>query len=325
MARHLRYSDWVRRCEGGESPGGAWFLCGPESLLRDRILAQIRESVFDGEAQARLSQDRFYGGEGSLTAITSALVSVGLFSGTRLVTLSDAERFGRAGAAERGELLRVLESGMTGSIFVASSDLTPWELERKNEFTRRLLAACNVVELAHPTPGESMRWLLGESRRRGIRLDADAGEYLVSRTGPDLQELSRELEKLEIYAKPGEPVGRELLQDLAGKGRIGTGAEFVNAVLGSRTGDALRLLGNLGRTEPVLRLQWQIQRRCRDRLSPQLHKSDDMRIGRLLQLMYELERSIKQGRVPSGKDGTALEITVASTATGPSGSRSGRR
>ncbi len=325
MARHLRYSDWVRRCEAGEPPEGAWFLCGPESLLRDRILAQIRESVFGGEELARHGQDRFYGGEGSVAAITSALVSVGLFSGTRLVTLSDTERFGRTGAAEREELLRVLESGMPGSVFVASSDLTPWELERKNEFTRRLMAACKVVELAHPTPAESMRWLLGESRRRGILLDADAGEYLVTRTGPYLQELSRELEKLETCTKPGEPIGRELLQDLAGKGRIGTGVEFVNAVLASRTFDALRLLGNLGRTEPVLRLQWLIQRRCRDCLSTRTHKSDDIRLGQLLQLMHELERSIKQGRVPSGRDGTALEIAVASAATGLSGSQSGSR
>lgn len=321
MARPLRYADWIRLNEQGMAVSGAWFLCGPESLLRDRIISQIRESAFDGEDEARAGHDRFYGGEGPLTAVTSALASVGLFSGTRLVTLSEPEKFGRAGSAERAELLRMLASEMVGSIFVASSDLAPWELERKNEFTRGLLRVCRVIELAHPSPAEAMRWLLGESRRRGISLDAEGGEYLVGRTGPDLQELSRELEKLEICTRPGERVGRDLLQDLAGRGTIGTGTGFVDALVAFRAPEALRLLGSLGRTEPVLRLQWLIQRKCRDRLARTVSHDEDIRVRQLLHLMHELERSIKQGRIPSGKDGTALEVAVAATGTGPARTR----
>ncbi len=43
----LRYADALRRIESGGA-AGAWFLCGPETLLRDRILDRIKEELFGG-------------------------------------------------------------------------------------------------------------------------------------------------------------------------------------------------------------------------------------------------------------------------------------
>jgi DNA polymerase III delta subunit len=316
MGHPLSYSDWVRRT-GSARPSGAYFFCGPETYLRDAALARIQAGLFGTGEDARMGRDRFYGGEGPLSQVTSALASVGLFTQARLVTLSEAERSGRAAGADRREFLERLRSGLPGSVFVAFSDLSARELERKNDFTRELLQVCAVVEMNHPNQADAMRWLLDESTRRGVPLEADAGALLLARVGPTLQELSREMEKLELWVAPGQSVTAACIEEMVRRGQLGTGWEFCEAVLNGQTSRALRLGSALQRTEPVLRTQWLLQRQARDRQARGGSGRADAAgpIDLLLQA-FDLERGIKSGRIASGRDRIALELLVVSSGVG---------
>lgn len=316
MATPQRYADWSRRYDG--SPGGAWLLAGPESLLRDAALARIREAALGPPDQARLGQDRFYGGECSLAEVARALASVGLFTERRLVLLHDPERCGRAGAADRRELLDRLRGGLPGSTFVALSSLTPAELERKNEFTRALLEATRVVSLDHPRPADALRWLVAEAQRRGLALLADAGKLLLDRIGPDLQELSRELDKLEAAVEPGEQVTAERLGLLVHRGALGSGWELCRAAAEGRAEDALRQWDAIQATEPVLRLQWLLQKTARDGLAG---GPGSAQLRSLVLASYDLEFGIKSGVIPGRQDAVALEMLLI--ASGTAGSRAG--
>jgi DNA polymerase III delta subunit len=315
MAAPLRYGDWERRC-AQEGPAAATLFCGPETLLRDQALLLIKVRLFGSGEKSRLGHDRFYGGEGALAPITTALASVGLFTGTRLVTVTDVEKFGRAPAVDRRELIERLAQGLIGSVFVALSQLSAWELERKNDLARELLRVCQVVELSHPTPAEAMRWLLEASQRRGIRLQAEAGEYLLSRIGPNLQELSRELEKLELAATPGESVGLPEVEEMVRRGQLGTAWNFCDRLLAGNPAAALRLWSAVGRTEPVMRVQWLLQRQARDQLGRRGSSGPEDSLRRVLSLAYDLEFGIKSGRIPSGLDDVAMEIVAASCGAG---------
>ncbi len=289
------------------------------------MLARIKAAWFSDPAQARLGHDRFYAGESSLSQVSSALAGGGLFSGRRLVTFADAERAGRAGAADRRELVELLQRNLGGTVFAAMTDLPLREVERKNELCRALLGACVVVDLARPTPAEAMRWLLEECRRRGIGLEAEAGAYLMSRIGPDLQELSRELEKLELTSRPGEKIGEAEIREMVRRGQLGNGWELCEAVLGNRTVAALRLWDAVQNTEPVLRTQWLLQRQARTRLLRSSGTAEEDRLGRIVLASYDLERGIKTGRIPAGHDGTALELLVASLGAGRTRTKGGAR
>jgi DNA polymerase III delta subunit len=313
MTAPQRYAEWVRRASAAGG-GEATLFAGPESLLRDQGLARIKERVLGSGDAARLGHERYFGGESPLADVTSALSSAGLFSAARVVTLADPERAGRAPAAERRELLQLLRRGTGGSVFVALSSLTPYELERKNEFTRELLSVCRVVSLEHPRPTDALRWMVEEATRRGIRLQADAGRFLLARVGPDLQELSRELEKLEVGLPPGTPVGAEELREMVRRGELGTGWELCRTAVEGRSGDALRQWAAIGATEPVLRVQWLLQKTAREAAgagAPQAR-------GLLLKV-YDLEFGVKSGAIPSRHDTVAWEMLLASGE--PSGSR----
>jgi DNA polymerase III subunit delta len=317
--RPLRFSDWVRRFDGGETPA-AHFLCGPETLLRDQVLARIRARVL-GPHDAGFGYRRFHGAEAPLGELNSALAGSGLFASATLAVLDDAERCARGPASERKELLRRLEGeNLGGSGFVALSTLTAGELERKNEFARALLRACRVVELDHPRPVDALRWLMSESERRGIRLEARAGRFLLSRVGPDLQELSRELEKIEVGLPAGSAVGEDEVRHLVRRGALGTSWEFCQAVVEGRTADALRLWQAVRATEPVLRAQWPLQRQAREALAA-AEPPNIPRLRELVLRLHDMEMALKAGLVPGRQDAAAFELAFLSS--DPTVSRTG--
>lgn len=306
--RPARFSDWIRRFDGGDAPA-AHFLCGPETLLRDQAIVRIRARVL-GPGDAGYGYRRFHGAEAPLGELNGVLAGSGLFASVTVAVLDDAERCVRSPAAERKDLLRSLESGnLGGSAFVATSTLNVAELERKNDFARALLRVCQVVELDHPRPADALRWLGAEAERRGIGLDARAGRFLLSRVGPDLQELSRELEKIEVSLPAGSTVGEDEVRQLVRRGALGTGWEFCRAVIEGRSAEALRLWQAVRTVEPVLRIQWLLQRQAREALAA-AGPSSAPRLREILLRSHDIESALKGGWVPGRQDAAALELAV---------------
>ncbi|MCA9729914.1 MAG: hypothetical protein KC729_19680, partial [Candidatus Eisenbacteria bacterium] len=66
MARTLRYADWVAGLEK-KGPVSAYLFVGPESLLRDQALTELRAAVSGSGAATPI--ERFQGGEASLAQI----------------------------------------------------------------------------------------------------------------------------------------------------------------------------------------------------------------------------------------------------------------
>jgi DNA polymerase III delta subunit len=322
VGRSLRYAEWLAGLER-KGPEPVYVFCGPESLLRDQALRELKQRLADAAGRAP-DQDRYQGGEVPLSQVAAALATVGLFSASRLVLLSDPEKCGRSGKKERQELFLRLRQAPAGSCFVAVSDLGLRELERKNEFTRGLLEVGRTVEFWHPRPADALHWMLGECERRGLRLSADAGEMLLRTVGPDLQELSRELEKLGLWAEPGETIAADRLRDLIRQGRVGTGWEFCDALVGGRVRDALRTWQAIRGLEPVLRILWTVQQRAREELARGASRSRAPYLGDLARRAYLLEWGIKSGGIPAGREEVALEGLIAalgrhSKETGPKG------
>ena len=306
----LRYADWVARLQA-EEPGGAHLFAGPETLLRDQAMTELRARLSQGN---EIPVDRFHGGEAALPQVANAALTVGLFHAQRLVVLGDADRCGRAGKRDQEALFTALEDLPPGSCFVATTALSPREFSQKNAFARRLGEICTVLELAHPRPAEAMRWILNQSTKLGIRMTPDAGELLLAKIGPDLQELARELEKLALWADDGAAVDAERLRAMVRQGQLGSTWELCDAVLEGRIGDALRSWETIRSTEPIPRLLWIIQQRARDVLAKSRGGGDLVRLERLLLSLEELEYGIKSGRIPSVGEEVAFELALVETA-----------
>ena len=319
--RPLRFADWLARIEKGTVESG-YLFCGPETLLRDQAVRELQVQISPSPDQL-LAIDRFHGGDCSLAQVANAFATVGLFSPSRFVTLSSAERSGRAGKKDRDALFQTLATAPPGSYFVAISDLSARDLERKNQWTKQLIAELTVVEFDHPRPAEAIRWMMGESARLGLKLAPEAAELLVEKVGSHLQELSRELEKLSLWADSGETLDSDRLRALIRSGHLGDSWAFFDSVLSGDTTEAIRQWESVRTTEPVPRAIWQLQQRAREQLS-RGNRADAERLLDLGQRLYSLEFSIKTGQIPSGQDSLALDALVAASGlVGRSRSKSG--
>jgi DNA polymerase-3 subunit delta len=98
-------------------------------------------------------------------------------------------------------------------VFVADhihipSDVRRMEMDDKTRYERireTLGEWCGVVELARPDEADAVRWMLGEVKRQGGRIEEAAARELADALGADMMLIASELEKLLLYvsAYPG--------------------------------------------------------------------------------------------------------------------------
>jgi DNA polymerase-3 subunit delta len=93
-------------------------------------------------------------------------------------------------------------------IFVADhinipADARRMEMQDRDRYERireTLGEYCGVVELARVDESDGMRWVMEQAQKEGVKVDQDAARELVDALGADMMLVSRELEKLILFA-----------------------------------------------------------------------------------------------------------------------------
>jgi DNA polymerase III delta subunit len=73
-------------------------------------------------------------------------------------------------------------------------------------------AGGTVLSYAAPKPRDLPRWLTEEARRRGFELEPEAARLLAERIGDSTARLAGELDRLALWAEPGDAVSAEDLE-----------------------------------------------------------------------------------------------------------------
>jgi DNA polymerase-3 subunit delta len=93
-------------------------------------------------------------------------------------------------------------------IFVADhisipADVRRMEMQDKDRWERirdTLGQFCGIVELARVDETDGMRWVIEKSQQQDVKIDQDAARELIDSLGADMMLVSRELEKLVLFA-----------------------------------------------------------------------------------------------------------------------------
>ncbi|HEX7286313.1 MAG TPA: DNA polymerase III subunit delta, partial [Candidatus Angelobacter sp.] len=83
------------------------------------------------------------------------------------------------------------------------ADVRRMELQDKDRYERireTLGEFCGMVELARVEETDGMRWIIEHAQQEGVKVDQDAARELMDSLGADMMLVSRELEKLILYA-----------------------------------------------------------------------------------------------------------------------------
>jgi DNA polymerase-3 subunit delta len=129
-------------------------------------------------------------------------------------------------------------------------------------------AGGDVREEASLKPRALPKWVVGEARRLGLELDAEAAQALVAMVGERQQRLLRELEKLAIERGEGARLGLDEVQDAAAHSAQRQVWSLVDALVARDRPASLRAFLTLrAQGEAMPRLLPLMARRLRDVLA----------------------------------------------------------
>jgi DNA polymerase III subunit delta len=214
----------------------AYYLHGPEDLLKDEALRALLDRVLD-PALRDFNLDQRGAGQLDADALFALCTTLPMMGERRVVVLREIEALKRK-AKVRAALLDYLARPAPDTILMLIQGANE-ENEDKEIARAAVTVACD------PLPEERvLKWLERRAKGLGLTLPEDAARHLVRAVGGELASLAAELDKLAALP-PGEPLTVERVGDLVGVRHGETVFDWRDAVMEDRAGPAVRLIGPL--------------------------------------------------------------------------------
>ena len=237
----------------------AYLLLGPEEFLRRLAMNLLKRTVISPGA-FDFNYSEFSLRTTSLTEVLQSAQTFPFASPRRLVIARELEALP---AESQEEMILYLGKAFEKSVLV----LDAAELDRRTVFYRAIRERACVVEFPSLKGVSLERWVEQFIHKQGLRISSAAVKKLVSLAGPDLQSLTREIEKLELYVGEKKAITESALEDLVDASRQHGIFELTGAIGRQDRRAALALLGNLTDSgEPALAIVAMVARHFRQLL-----------------------------------------------------------
>jgi len=305
-----------------------YYLCG-EPWPVERVNDVLKRAVLGAQEASAFNFDAI-DPAGGAAAILAAARTVPMLGRSRLVQVRDAHQLS---AEELNRLLPYVEDPAPFSCVVLLADKADLRLK----FFARL-KKLGVVKRFDPLKERQVpAWLSAEARRQKLKLKPGAAERIADAIGTDMGQLASALERLALYAGPGNPVTPEAVDDLLAQTRQHSIFELTNAVGRGERREALLILHKmLQDREPGVRIVIMLARHLRQLWSArelsarganqqaiasqigihpffvkdmvsQANRFTDEKLSRTHRALFEADRKLKSSRL---SDAAVLEQLV---------------
>ena len=244
-----------------DPPAALYVVVGDDEPEKARVVAVLTETV--DETVRAFNAQRFDANDADPAEVVAAARTLPLLGERRLVVVTRAERWlkRRGGAADEAEdvgpgraeaLVAYLErpEPLTCLVLAAS------DLDRGTRLGKRLAAAAVVVSCWGLKDGRELRgedairraldraaaWVRSELNASGLTITGEALRRLLAHTGPDLNRLRGDVEKLALYCTGRKRVGLGDVYDVVGGETLIDEWAIKGALQRGAAGQALRLI-----------------------------------------------------------------------------------
>ena len=228
-----------------------YLLYGPESFLRLSYTKKLCDAILpESDSMNRVS---FEGDKTTETAIIDFAETMPFFAERRLIRVKDSGFFKSA-----VELLPDYMSRIPDYAVIVFSET---EADKRNKLYKAVQKYGYVSEFATQKDDQLMRWGAGILGHAGLRITSSDMAYLLSRTGPDMNHLSLEIDKVISYCQGRSSVTRTDIEAVTGTQIENHIFEMIDAVTARNQKKALDLYADLlALKEPPLRILYLIAR-----------------------------------------------------------------
>ncbi len=223
-----------------------YLLLGDDEERKTRGVEKLR---------GKRATEAYDAAETSPETVVSALNSYSLFGEGPFVVVRNLDAWN---AAQKTKVLDYLNNPSPEADLV----MLGAKLGAREKLLAAVKKAGEVHDLKQPTGKALARWSIGYAKKQGLELPEDVAEELVARCSDDKAKVSRETEKLALYAE--EAATMKDVEALCPPDLQSNIFQFVDALGAGDRGRALHLLeALLGTGEPPLRILYMIRRQFR--------------------------------------------------------------
>jgi DNA polymerase-3 subunit delta len=245
-------------------PPAVSLLLGPDAYMRKLCKDGLVAAILPTPEEREAGWTRWDLAESSIAQVLDDAAAMSLFAANRVIWVAGAEAAvpkGRGKADEDASGLKELEAYLNnptpGTTIVFDCSRYDFDGEDKTrvENVRKFYASVKtVIEFPRFTKDAARTLALELAAERNVKIGPKELELLLEATGADASRVDQEIEKLALYAKPGQPVTMEDLTALVPNARAANIFSLVAAIgKGDRT-QSLDLLDTLVREGEYLPL-----------------------------------------------------------------------
>ena len=167
----------------------AYLLYGEEAYLKKQYRDRLTQAVLPEGETVNYAH---YEGKGiNVPEIIDLAETMPFFAEKRLIVIEDSGLFKNADAKFADYIKSMPET--VCFVFVES------EVDKRSKMYKAVKDTGRVVELGRQDEKTLLLWLAGNIKREGRQIKQSTAEYMLSRTGTDMENLEREMEKLFSY------------------------------------------------------------------------------------------------------------------------------
>ena len=240
--------DALRQAETGQLLP-VYVVVGEERLLRDRVIAALREAALGG-GLADFNEDKFTAGETDIDKVLSAARTVPMMANRRFCLIRSVERWDTAGAGEDGDSSRASpieklaqyteEPVPTTCLVLVASGLDGRRKLMSLAKKKQLIVACDPLDDRALT-----EFIVKAFSGKGHKVSHDIADLLAQLAGPELGHVMDVVERLSLYVGRNGEISEDAVSACVARVRLAGTWALVDAVSARDLGNAMRLFADV--------------------------------------------------------------------------------
>lgn len=229
-----------------------YVVLGEERVLRDRVVAALREAALGG-GLADFNEDKFTAGEADVDKVLAAARTVPMMANRRFCLVRSVERWDTAAAAgddkdkdaSRATPIEKLaqyidEAVPTTCVVLVASGLDGRRKLMSVARKKQLIVNCDPLDDRALTA-----FILKAFQGKGHKVDHDVADLLAQLAGPELGHIMDVVERLSLYVGKGAEITEDAVAACVTRVRLADTWALVDAVSARDLGKAMRLFADV--------------------------------------------------------------------------------
>ena len=227
-----------------------YLLFGEEAYLRKQYRDKLKEAIIGDD---NMNYHYYEGKDISIGEVIDQAETLPFFAQRRLIVLENSG-FLKSG----GEQLAEYFSAPAQTTYFL---LVETEVDKRSKLYKTITAKGYAVEFAVQDENTLKRWILGMVKKEDKKISENSLNYLLEKTGTDMENIRKETEKLFCYCMNKEVITEKDIEEICTK-RIGNHIfDMVSAIADKKQKQALELYYELlAQKEPPMRILFLIAR-----------------------------------------------------------------